>query len=79
MIKENGAKVLTSLQIKTTMRGIKHVLTERWYAWEDARILAETDPSVNLYPNPGEPSYMPEQTAFEVCGAIAQSQHQNLH
>lgn len=30
------------------MRSIKHVLTERFYAWEDAVKLAETDPEVNL-------------------------------
>ena len=30
------------------MRAIKHVLTERWYAWEDARKLAKRDPGVNL-------------------------------
>ncbi|KAI5251628.1 MRP-L47-domain-containing protein [Aureobasidium subglaciale] len=52
-------------QVKLTQRAIKHVLTERWYAWEDARMLAEQDPSVNLYPDPGEPSYTPDQDAFE--------------
>jgi large subunit ribosomal protein L47 len=30
------------------MRAIKHVLTERFYAWEDAVKLAEKDPEVNL-------------------------------
>lgn len=30
------------------MRAIKHVLTERFYAWEDAVKLAEQDPEVNL-------------------------------
>lgn len=30
------------------MRAIKHVLTERFYAWEDAVKLAENDPEVNL-------------------------------
>ncbi|KAI5271773.1 MRP-L47-domain-containing protein [Aureobasidium subglaciale] len=52
-------------QVKLTQRAIKHVLTERWYAWEDARMLAEQDPSVNLYPDPGERSYTPDQDAFE--------------
>jgi large subunit ribosomal protein L47 len=37
-------------QVKLTQRAIKHVLTERWYAWEDARLLAEGDASVSLYP-----------------------------
>ena len=30
------------------MQGIKHVLTERWYAWEDAVELAKADPEVNM-------------------------------
>ncbi|KAG9615169.1 hypothetical protein KCU69_g24025, partial [Aureobasidium melanogenum] len=51
-------------QVKLTQRAIKHVLTERWYAWEDARMLAESDPSVNLFPAEGEPSYTPEQVDF---------------
>lgn len=33
------------------MRAIKHVLTERFYAWEDAVKLAEKDPEVNLTGN----------------------------
>ncbi|KAK3940621.1 mitochondrial 39-S ribosomal protein L47 (MRP-L47)-domain-containing protein [Diplogelasinospora grovesii] len=35
-------------EVRVTMRGIKHVLTERFYAWEDAKKLAETDPEVDL-------------------------------
>ena len=30
------------------MKAIKHALTERFYLWEDARKLAETDPEVDL-------------------------------
>jgi large subunit ribosomal protein L47 len=30
------------------MRAIKHTLTERFYTWEDATKLAQTDPEVNL-------------------------------
>lgn len=30
------------------MKAIKHVLTERFYLWEDARRLAENDPEINL-------------------------------
>jgi large subunit ribosomal protein L47 len=30
------------------MRAIKHTLTERQYAWEDARKLASTDPSITV-------------------------------
>lgn len=40
------------------MKSIKHALTERFYLWEDARKLAETDPEVDLsnYRNPYQPS-----------------------
>ncbi|KAM0279099.1 hypothetical protein ACHAQH_004785 [Verticillium albo-atrum] len=34
--------------VQQTMQGIKHVLTERYYLWEDARDLAKTDPEVDL-------------------------------
>ncbi|KAK2040290.1 MRP-L47-domain-containing protein [Colletotrichum somersetense] len=34
--------------VVTTMKAIKHVLTERFYVWEDARKLAEEDPEVDL-------------------------------
>ncbi|TLD09204.1 uncharacterized protein PgNI_07544 [Pyricularia grisea] len=34
--------------VKQTMRAIKHVLTERYYTWEDARKLAMEDPEINL-------------------------------
>lgn len=37
-----------SAQIKLTMRAIKHTLTERWYAWENARQEAVNDPEVDL-------------------------------
>lgn len=40
------------------MRGIKHVLTERFYAYEDAVKLAEQDPEIDLSnpENPYKPS-----------------------
>jgi large subunit ribosomal protein L47 len=31
-----------------TMKAIKHVLTERYYLWEDAHRLARTDKEINL-------------------------------
>ncbi|KAM7212323.1 Mitochondrial 39-S ribosomal protein L47 (MRP-L47) domain containing protein [Rhypophila decipiens] len=46
-------------QVRLTMRGIKHVLTERFYAWEDAVKLAETDPEVD-FSGEGAP-YTPSQ------------------
>lgn len=54
-------------QIKLTQRAIKHVLTERWYAWDEARKIAATDAEVNLYPEGGEPAYTPREGDFEVC------------
>ncbi|KAI0011278.1 MRP-L47-domain-containing protein [Xylariaceae sp. FL0662B] len=35
-------------EVRKTMRAIKHVLTERYYLWEDARKLAEEDPEIDL-------------------------------
>ncbi|AEO67006.1 uncharacterized protein THITE_2115678 [Thermothielavioides terrestris NRRL 8126] len=35
-------------EVRATMRAIKHTLTERFYAWEDAVKLAKDDPEVNL-------------------------------
>ncbi|PKS08910.1 hypothetical protein jhhlp_003523 [Lomentospora prolificans] len=34
--------------VKQTMKSIKHVLTERYYLWEDAHELAKSDPEINL-------------------------------
>ncbi|MCJ1313110.1 54S ribosomal protein L4 mitochondrial [Agyrium rufum] len=34
--------------VRMTMRAIKHALTERWYAWEDARKIAREDDDVDL-------------------------------
>lgn len=59
------------------MRGIKHVLTERFYAWEDAVKLAEQDPEIDLS-NPENP-YTPstfleaEETAEGAEASEAQS------
>jgi hypothetical protein len=44
------------------MRNIKYALTERYYAWEEARKLAQEDPEVNLSGN--GPAYVPSD--FEV-------------
>ncbi|KAL8741915.1 MAG: hypothetical protein Q9190_005539 [Brigantiaea leucoxantha] len=45
--------------VKRTQRAIKHALTERWYAWEDARRIAADDEEVNLNAQPGERAYLP--------------------
>ncbi|KAI9783503.1 MAG: 54S ribosomal protein L4 mitochondrial [Geoglossum umbratile] len=34
--------------IRRTQRSIKHVLTERWYSWEESRKIARTDKEVDL-------------------------------
>lgn len=39
------------------MRRIKHVLTERFYVWEDAVKLAEEDPEIDLSGN--GPAFQP--------------------
>ncbi|KAI5816012.1 50S ribosomal protein L4 [Pyronema omphalodes] len=48
--------------VKVTMRGIKHVLTERYYAWEEAKVLSKDDPEINL--SGQGPLYSPK-SAFE--------------
>lgn len=40
-------------QVRRTQRAIKHVLTERFYAWEEARTLAKGDDEVDLAAGPG--------------------------
>lgn len=59
------------------MRGIKHVLTERFYAWEDAVKLAEQDPEIDLSnpENPYKPSTFleAEETAEGAEASEAQS------
>lgn len=42
------------------MRAIKHVLTERYYLWEDAHKLARIDPDIDLS-GQGE-AYVPYRT-----------------
>ncbi|KAI4131054.1 MAG: hypothetical protein LQ347_003135 [Umbilicaria vellea] len=36
-------------EVRRTQRAIKHALTERWYAWEDARKVARDDPEVDIH------------------------------
>ncbi|KAK2613746.1 hypothetical protein N8I77_000636 [Diaporthe amygdali] len=58
------------MQVRKTQSAIKHALTERFYAWEDARKLAQQDPEVDL--SGTGPAYTPngsylesEETAWE--------------
>jgi len=51
-----------------TQRGIKQVLTERYYSWQDAKVVAEKDPEVNLKsrkPYRRSSLYQKEQSLFE--------------
>lgn len=52
-------------QVKTTMKRIKFVLTERWYAWEDARWDAMADPSIDMYAEDGQHAYDPSKEINE--------------
>jgi large subunit ribosomal protein L47 len=58
------------------MKAIKHTLTERYYAWEDARQLAETDPEVDLS-NVHEPytpgDYLEEEAMEELEASEAEA------
>ncbi|KAI2473070.1 MRP-L47-domain-containing protein [Annulohypoxylon bovei var. microspora] len=51
-------------ETRNTMRRIRHVLTERFYLWEDARALAMTDPEIDLA-NSKRP-YMPKTYVEEI-------------
>lgn len=47
------------------MKNIKFTLTERWYAWEDARWGAMADPSVDMYAEDGQNAYDESKDAAE--------------
>lgn len=59
------------MQVRKTQAGIKHVLTERFYAWEDAQLLARLDPEINLsgrgpvYVPDGSSSYLENEMPWE--------------
>lgn len=46
-------------QVKQTQKAIKHALTERHYAFEEARRVAVTDEEVDLKAKPGSRAYTP--------------------
>lgn len=45
--------------MRQTQKAIKHALTERYYAFEEARRVAVTDPEVDLEAAPGTQAYRP--------------------
>ena len=47
------------LQVRLTQKAIKHALTERYYAFEEARRVAVADPEVDLNAEPGTQAYTP--------------------
>ena len=55
------------------MRAIKHVLTERFYTWEDAVKVAENDPEVNLTGD--GPAFTPADYLEEADVAAEGEQH----
>ncbi len=61
-------------QVRATMRAIKHVLTERFYVWEDAVKLSETDPEVNL--SGDGPAFIPSDYLEEGDAAVAEGGEQ---
>ncbi|MCJ1450973.1 54S ribosomal protein L4 mitochondrial [Mycoblastus sanguinarius] len=48
------------MKIRRTQQRIKHTLTERWYAWEDAWKVAHKDPEVDLNAEPDTLAYRPQ-------------------
>ena len=50
-------KAANGLQVRWTQRAIKQVLTERYYSWREADILAKSDPEIDLSGN--GPIYTP--------------------
>lgn len=74
----NAESAQRDRMVKLTMRGIKHVLTERFYAWEDAVKLAEQDPEIDLSnpENPYKPSTFLEEAEETAEGAAEASEAQ---
>ncbi|KAK5119660.1 hypothetical protein LTR85_007489 [Meristemomyces frigidus] len=54
-------------EVRKTMKGIRHCLTERWYAWENARVAGMEDGEVDLYADleRGEAAYLPRERGDE--------------
>lgn len=63
-----------AIQVRKTQAAIKHALTERFYAWEDARKLAEQDPEVDL--SGAGPAYTPGGAHLESEEAVWEEESQ---
>ncbi|MCJ1225787.1 54S ribosomal protein L4 mitochondrial [Toensbergia leucococca] len=46
--------------IRMTQRAIKHALTERWYAWQNAQRIAKDDPNIDFAAHGRKPIYKPK-------------------
>lgn len=53
-------------QVRKTQKAIKHVLTERYYAWEDALEFAKGNPMVNFKKDGKKVTTRPEFLVSEV-------------
>jgi large subunit ribosomal protein L47 len=58
---EQLKSLIGTLQVKKTMRAIKHALTERQYTWEDAVDVARNDPEIEA----GKEGLMYTPSAYE--------------
>ncbi|KAB5572365.1 mitochondrial 39-S ribosomal protein L47 (MRP-L47)-domain-containing protein [Coniochaeta sp. 2T2.1] len=58
-------------EVEKTMKAIRHVLTERYYVWEDAVELAKKDPEINLSGGEGQ-IYTPQEFLVEEDEHISQ-------
>lgn len=57
-------------QVRMTQRAIKQVLTERYYSWRDAEVIAKEDPEINVS---GEgPAYVPRDFVEELPEEVEQ-------
>ncbi|KAL9026270.1 MAG: hypothetical protein Q9196_005039 [Gyalolechia fulgens] len=66
--------------VRQTQKAIKHALTERYYAFEEARRVATTDPEVDLEAAPGTQAYRPsysdeplQEQEYPVKASVASS------
>jgi large subunit ribosomal protein L47 len=68
--------------VRTTQRAIKQVLTERYYAWQEAQVLARDDSEINLEAD-GGPIYVPrdyldEEVLEEVEPEQIEARHETV-
>jgi large subunit ribosomal protein L47 len=57
--------MLIGMQVRKTMKNIKWVLVERWYAWEDARKLAREDETIQIKDEGGLRGQLNREVVYE--------------